>query len=283
MVDAYQKLNPKYTFRPITLVDSRIMLARSVGTAEQRTLYPAVIFSSLPGGVAKDGDIGQGVDSGEMQSGQIGFSLVGICPYYRASTDSFPSKMTGKDLAANMVANVRYVYELQAERRYKVTYNMGAMLRRLQTSETHNGFFTTSAVNRLIVQRSSSEEFDIQVESEDGRWQYDETMAQTLKAQLLDRAFKDLGLLAENTPATGPVAGAPKANGADVAANEIGKCPYVYCQIASGVLRIASAVFGGSNEMNEYINSVDVKKTETSEDRRMLSYHGTVNFTPVKK
>ena len=79
-----------------------------------------------------------------------------------------------------------------------------------------------------------------------------------------------------------PSATAPTSNGATVAAKEIGKCPYVYCQVASGLLNIGSAIFGGSSTVNEYINRVDVKVVETSDERKMLTYHGTLTFTPVR-
>lgn len=282
LVEEYQKLNPNYTFRPIPLRESRIYLARTVGTAEERALFPAVIHASIPGFSPKaDGDVGEdrGILSGEAQSGQISFSLLGICPYYNSASRSFPSALTGKELSANMVANVRYVYELQVARNYRMTYNMASMLRRLQTSESRGGFFTTKAINRLIVERSAKDEFDIEVESEDGRWAYDDQMAQTLKAQLIERAMADLNLISQGEPTAAPQATLPSSNGAGTAAKEIGKCPYVYCQIASGVLNIGNAIFGGTSTLNEYINKVDVNMVETSVERKMLTYRGTVNFT----
>ena len=284
LVEEYQKLNPHITFRPITLHDSRIYMARKVGSGESTTSLPAVLYSNIPGfsGIqSQEGELGSdsGIQSGEAQSAQVEFSLTGACPYYDSQRNRFPVELSAKDLAAHVTANIRYVYELEVHRGYTAKYNLGAFMRRLQTSTKKGGFFSSKTINKLIVEENTKDWFEIEMHSEDGRSEYDPEFAQTVKAQMIERALSNISLLVTGQPIAAPQSTNPQANGAEVGARELRKCPHIYCQAGAAALDVANAIFGSSQSVADYIRTHDTWVTETEKDRRMFPFHGTVTFT----
>jgi hypothetical protein len=282
LVNEYRKLNPHVTFHAIQLKDAKIKLARKVGRGDTGTKLPAVLESNIPGFVGitdQQGDIGDAVDAGQAQSGQLVLALTGACPYYDSKRHSFPSSLSAKDLAAHMVANVRYVYELQANKGYKARYNLGAFLRRVQSSEKKGGFFSSKTINKLIVEEETKDWFEIEIYAEDGRIDHDQDFAQTIKAQVIDRALSNIALFVNGDPVAAPTQTQPGPNGASVAAGALRKCPYLYCQAGAAVLDVANAIFGRSESVAEYIRKHDTWVEETVKERRPLTFHGTVEFT----
>jgi hypothetical protein len=234
--------------------------------------------------IGQSGDVGQddGIVSGQAQSSQLVLSMTGACPYYDSVHRTLPREIAGSELSAHVVANIRYTYNLQALRKYTAKYNLGAFVRKLQQSESHGGLFSTKTINRLIEDEHTNDWFQITTYSEDGRETFDPQFAQTIKAEMIDRALKNIALLVTGEPVAAPQLSQPKANGASVASGELRKCPYLYCQVGAAVLDVANAIFGKSTSVAEYIHTHDTWVTETESDFNMLPFEGTLTFTPRK-
>ena len=283
LVESYKQRNPHVQFAPMPLRSAKIYLARKIGANESSSSVPAVLYSTIPGArksVFDDGEIGndEGVISGDAQSGQLGLSLFGACPYYDSDSRSFPENLNSQELTAHMTANVRYSYELQAHRNYKLKYQLGAFVSKLSSSESKGGFFSSKTINKLIVEEKSEDWFDIKVESEDGRFVYDNDFAQLMKAQVIDRAIRYIARLIQGEPIEAPRLSTPNPNGAEVAAKELQKCPYVYCQAGAAILNVANAIFGSGQSVAEFVKRHDTWVQETSSEKKPLKFEGTVDF-----
>lgn len=278
LVEEYQKLNPKYTFRPITLKEAKIKMARRFGNGDAAFQLPMVLSSELPGITLAGQDEEGGVVGGEGQSSQIVLSLAGACPYYNSSTKKMVTKLSAKELNAQATANLAYVYELQSLKKYEAKYNLGAFIRRVQSSESKGGFFSSKTVNRLIEEEKTHDWFEITTYTEDGRDVYDAGFSQMIKAQIVDRALRNIALFINGESVAAPQQTQPGPNGATVAAKELRKCPHLYCQVAAGVLDVANAIFGKSTSVAEYVKTHDTWVTETESTFNMMSFVGTVPF-----
>ncbi len=280
LVEEYRKLNPQMTFKAIPIREAKIKLARTVGAGESKLVLPMVLESALPGVVlAGDDNQDNGVVGGEGQSSQVTFSLAGACPFYNSSTEQMASKISAKQLSAHAVANLTYMYELQSLKKYTAKYNLGAFVRRVQSSESKGGFFSTKTINKLIVDEKTTDWFEITTYTEDGRDVYDAGFAQMIKAQMIDRALKNISVLINGDPVEAPAMTQPPANGASAASKELRKCPHLYCQVGAGVLDVANAIFGKSKSVAEYIHNHDTWVTETESSYNMFPFLGTVPFT----
>jgi len=283
LVDGYQQLNPGITFRAIPLRSAKIYVLRRIGSADASTRLQAVLDAGIPGSHAASEDDpsianDQGVLSGESQSGQLTLSLLGACPYYNSVSKTMPSKISATELASHMVAKVEYEYDLQAQRNYKLKYNLGAFVSRIQSSESKGGLFSSKTINKLIVEEKTSDWFEILVEAEDGRWVYEDQFAQIMKAQVVDRAVRNIAMLVQGAPIAAPGLANPGPNGAETASKELRKCPNVYCQAGAAILDVANAIFGSKSSVAEFVRNHSTWVIEESQERKPLQYRGIVDF-----
>ncbi len=273
LVNAYQQANPNLTFRQIPLADAQIHLSRraSVDKGELPAMLAPV---SLPTGEAAQG---AGIYGGAL-SGQIYLSMVGACPYYDVKGHRMKKTDVGSgELAENFNANVTYVYNLAINRSYWAKYNLSSMLRRLQSSESRGGLFSSKTINKLIVEKESGDWFMFRQNTQDPRFEFEDSLRQTVKAELVDRVFKQIGLLAMGTEGTPPLAN-PKPNGAAVGAENLRKCPNVYCQIGAAVLDVGNAIFGREEAVSEYIQKNNFWSEDNVEETRTFPFRGTTRF-----
>lgn len=285
LVAAYQEKNPGISFVAMPISIAKLYLLRK--TSQNTASLPAVISFDVPGSAipiavypktetpAEDG----GVIFGGALTGQMVLSLVGACPYYDVKNDRMITEhLTGKDLSKYMAANVSYAYNLSVNRAYTAKYNLASFFRRLETSESKGGFFSSKTINRLIVEKNSKDWFEFKSNVEDGRHDFDQSLEATVKAELIDRVFKQINLLAVGPGEQAPGLSTPNPNGAEVGAKNLRKCPYVYCQVGAAVLDIANAIFGSSSSVSEFIQKNDFWAVDDVSESKALPFLGTVNF-----
>ena len=282
MVSAYQNANPQLHFEALPISQARLNFVHKASTSagEQNGLLSVDVagLSAMPDFSSADPNA-QGVIFGGAMSGQIVLSLTGACPMYDEQTQKLKvDKVTDQNLGAYFSASVTYMYNLMANRSYTASYNIAQFFHRLQTSESSGGFFSSSTVNKLIVEKNSSDWFKFQSTSEDPRNQYDDSLEETVKAQLIDRVFKQVAMLSTGPADAAPALTTPKPDGAEVAAQNLQKCPYVYCQIGAAVLEVANAIFGSSSAVSEYIQNNNFWASDQASESKMLPFLGTIVF-----
>jgi hypothetical protein len=281
LVAAYQARNPKIHMEAMPVYDTRFNLIRQVGAQAQ---LPAVIGlgvagENIPSSSAQGGpNEGVSVPFGSALSGQLSLSLTGACPFYDFNKKAMPEKIAGAKLSAYLAGGVSYTYYLASERSYWAKYNLGAFARRVQSSESHGGFFSSSTANKLIVEKDSHDWFQFKSLSDDPRHLFEENLRTTVKAELIDRVWKQIALVTVGGPEQAPAISTPKANGAEVGASQLQKCPYIYCQIGAAVLTVADAIFGSSNAVAEFISTNDHWSEETVTETSMFPFTQTVAF-----
>jgi hypothetical protein len=281
LVDAYQKRNPGLRFLPMPISAAGLHFVRRVGGTDS---LPVVLNFTVPGaaipGDGTTGGTGEGsVMFGGILSGQLTLSLLGACPYYDVGSGRMKTqKLDGRSLAPYFTANVAYTYNLAAGRAYTASYNLASFFRRLQTQQSSGGFFSTSTVSRLIVEKNSTDWFRFTSHSDDPRQEFEDSLRSTVKAELIDRAFKQIALLAVGPGESAPALITPKANGASAAAGELHKCPYLYCQIGAGILDVGNAIFGKSEAVSEFIQRNDFWAKDDVSETKMLPFQGSTTF-----
>jgi hypothetical protein len=281
MVNAYEKANPSIHMVALTVEDAHLHINKRVAGISAG--LPAVLEFSVPGRHADDpgGDPGGEAHSlfGGIVSGQLVLSLVGACPYYDATTHRMKvDHLDGQSLAPYFNANVDYWYGLAVNRSYHAEYNMGEFISRIQSSESHGGFFTSSTINKLIEEKDSHDWFTFKANSQDGRFDFADALRETVKAQLIDRALRQIQMMSLGSGTAAPGFSTPGADGASVAAENLRKCPYIYCQVGAAVLDVANAIFGGSEAVAEFIQNNNHWQKDDVSETQMLPFLGSTVF-----
>ncbi|MGE0763879.1 MAG: hypothetical protein AB7N80_11425 [Bdellovibrionales bacterium] len=291
MVREYQRLNPKVVFRPMPIAKSVLTFVGKVTNNIGRA--PAALFMDLAGvrvstdqftGMKPEDELNSqsAMDSAILfssaVSGQLVLSLVGACPFYDMKSGQFPDVIEAAKMTSYIAPAVDYIYNVQVNRKYEASYNLAELLKRIQKQSTRGGFFTTRTLHSLVVEQSSQGWFKFKSLSEDPRHQWDEQLAQTIKAGLVARLLQRLNAKPV-APADVPGLIAPGKNGADTASSAMKQCPHIYCQAGAYILQGLSSVFGGSDAVSEYINTQNHWEKETVEESKMVSQMGQVGFT----
>lgn len=290
LVRAYQKLNPKIVMRPMPVAKSALTFVGQVKSNIGRA--PAALFMDLSGvripasqftGFKPGADQAGGSHDQEViqfssaVSGQVVLSLVGACPFFDQDAQHFPDQLNGPQLSAFVAPSVDYFYNVEVNRYYRARYNLAELLKRIQKQSTKGGFFTTSTLHSLVIENNSSGWFEFTSLSQDPRHDWDEQLAQNIKASLIGRLLQRLGA---RPVASGDIPGLlpPGKNGASVASQALKTCPHIYCQAGAYILDGLSAVFGGSEAVSEYINSQNHWELEEVRESKMVPQIGQVRF-----
>lgn len=289
LVQEYQKLNPRVEMRPMPISKSVLTfvgkVSRNIGKAPA-ALYMDMSGVKVPGshfsGLKAEDEDGKGetqtvtlLSSGV--SGQLVLSLVGACPFYDTRTGTFPENIETRRLTSYVAPSVDYIYNVQVNRKYIAKYNLAELLKRIQKQSTKGGFFTSRTLNSLVIDNSSTGWFTFRSTSEDSRHEWDEQLAQTLKAQIIARLLARLGAKPVGSPEI-PGIVAPGKTGANVASGALKLCPHIYCQAAGYVLEGLSAAIGGSTAVSEFIQANDHWEGEEVSETKMVPQMGQTAF-----
>ena len=279
LTEKYQTANPKLQMMPIPIASSEIRFSRQVSTSD--VLLPVLLGFSAPGKPVVNGEPGSDGAAlfGGIASGQVVLSLAGACPFYDKDGRRMKvEKLNAKSLSPYFNAKVDYTYHLAVHRAYQASFDARGFFKQLQESESSGGFFSTKTVNRLIVERDSQGWFEFKSLSEDPHWEFEENLRQTVKAEMIDRVFKQIFMLTSGGPVAAPALTQPGANGAEVGAENLRKCPYVYCQIGAAVLDVANAIWGNKRSLAEFLSTYHGRETEVVDEAKMLPFQGATVF-----
>ncbi len=289
LVQDYQKLNPNIEMRPMPIAKSVLTFVGKVTNNIGKA--PAALYMDMSGvkvpashftGLTAEDEDGKGdkqtvtlFSSGV--SGQLVLSLVGACPFYDLRSGTFPETIETRQLTSYIAPSVDYIYNVQVNRKYIAKYNLAELLKRIQKQSTKGGFFTSSTLNSLVIDNSSTGWFSFESKSEDSRHEWDEQLAQTLKAQIIARLLARLGAKPIGNPEI-PGLIAPGKTGADVASGALKICPHIYCQAAGFVLDGLSSSIGGSKSVSEFIQANNHWEGEEVSETKMVPQMGQTAF-----
>lgn len=292
LVDQYAKLNKDViAFRPMPL--SRSVLSfiskseSNVGNAPAAIAWdmagvkvPASYFTGL-----KPADGAEAVEStsesllfSSAASGQLVLSLIGACPFYDPKIGDIPAEVDGKSFSSYFAVTADYVYNVQVSRAYKASYNLAEMMKRIQKQSTKGGFFSSSTIHSLVVDKNSEGWFKFESRSSDPRLEWQDELSQTIKGQLIARALAQLGAVPVGQAEVPPGVIAPGRHGADVAADGLQKCPHIYCQGAAFVLKALDSTFGSDSAVSEFISTNNRWESEEVSETKMVPQMGQVRF-----
>lgn len=302
LVESYRKSNPALALRWERIPVRTGELWASVKSSSQLVEIPAVIRSSIPGmrsagldGIEEStGPVVGGqtnfsppasIDFSNSVSGQIVLSLVGACPYF-SGPNARRDGIDFSELAAHMVANTTYTYEVGATRGYTASYNMNQFYKRVETKRKKGGFFSSKTIHSIVEDGNSTDWFKIEFDSPtSGEFQYSEAeqaeISREVKADLIDRALQRLAFLAGGS-ATPPGLPTASPTGASAAAKALSRCPNWYCQAGSLGLGVLNSIFGRSTAVASFERHNDIWTKDTVRGTKVLVRSATTTFSPAK-
>jgi hypothetical protein len=293
VLEAYRKANPRLRVLPMPLdqaylsinevkpgdYDSALMPAvlamRAVGVTKMPLLLdPKLIAQNkdLAPAAAPDGSK---IFGGAM-SGAIDLTTVGSCAVSQAAGSAPSFKMS--DLKDYVAATATYSYQVQVKRRHKVVFHFHEFIKLIHEQSKRGGFFSTKTVNSLIDERRHTDWIDFVVDSQDGRYEYSDAYVKEVKKDFIDRALADVVALKTGSPNTLLALIEPGQNGAGAIGDGLQKCPHLYCQIGAAGFKVLDSIFGSSQAVSQLLKTVDIDKTESVTETKMVPAYGTSSF-----
>ncbi len=294
LVEEYQKKNPSIHFVRIPIEQSYIMINEKTKSETEDPLdFPMEAVMSLssptadfipllkqirdpqptdvppaktPGGIFTDG-----------LSGNIQLSALGACPLLDKS--GLPESINMGDLDTYISANVVYQYHVQVLRKHSISYNLGQLAKRIESSSEKGGFFSRKKVHSLTEESKSEKWIKFEMYSDDPTYNYTESYRQEIKEQFLNSVLQEVAYVSFDNPGNYPSVALPTgASGASVASDALGKCPHPYCQVGMYAMKFLDATFGSKSAISEFIRNRDIWAQETVEERAMVPYVGSYTF-----
>lgn len=212
-------------------------------------------------------------------SGSVELSLLGACPL-RGYGDRLPRRITASKIAPLMVAAMSYEYELISTSKYKASYHKGGLAKKIKEFSTKGGFFKTSSASKLTTSAKSESWFNYESYCDDSRAcepAHQENII-SIKQRLMDEVLSNITLVKIGYELQPTAAATPGRNGSSVAAEEVKKCPHIYCQAAGAVLSIASASLSETSKTDSYINKETHWVEETEVTKKPFKHFGSMGF-----
>jgi hypothetical protein len=285
LINKYAELNTGHglEFRRMPLDAAYLTFNREISKIGSA---PAVLAYDIPG-VMSMGQNSLGSTSanpqhqtllgGESYSGQVVLSLVGACPLYDKVTRSISSGASAKSLSSYLNASLSFTYGLQVNRKYSVHYNLALLVKRIHEKSSSGGFFSTKTHIKDINNSDATDWFELKNESNDSRYSH-ELLVSELKADVMNRAIRDIAMMSGFKPEDAPQVAARSQNGAQAGADALQKCLHVYCQAGSLALNVLDSIFGSSAAVSTYINDRNVRVDDRVEERKMIQFYGSTIF-----
>lgn len=213
---------------------------------------------------------------GGALSGAIELSTVGGCAVSQATGSAASFKMSEvKDYVA---ASATYSYQVQVKRKHKVVFKFHQFIQMIHEQSKRGGFFSTKTVNSLIDERRQTEWIEFIVDSQDGRYEYSDSYVKEVKKEFIDRALADIVAIQMGSPQALLSLIEPGKNGAGTIGGELQKCPHLYCQIGAAGFKVLDSIFGSSSAVSKLLKTVQIDKTETMTETKMVPVYGTSAF-----
>lgn len=284
LVEAYQEANPKIHFERLPLEAGRIIFGRKLGVegeVETGAVAHNIFGIQNTSAIAADGTLAPNAGSVIMSdaiSGQVVLNYAGACPFVK--NGKMPDDLSATEVDAYLAANFQYRYSLQSLRAYTASYNLASIFKHIQESHSRGGFFSSSTSNSTTVTSFSKDAFEFHPESNQASFEFDDSLAEAVKVQLINRVLREMGDLTGQ--AVVPSLTPPPPHGAVIAANEMQKYPNFYVQIGAAGLKVLDAIFGNGSASASYIREKNGTATDHVTDKRMFSYLGSTVFTGSK-
>jgi hypothetical protein len=194
-------------------------------------------------------------------SGQVTLGLTGACVFFNDVNKPIPNTDINH-VAANLVLNVNYIYELLAHRSYQASFNMYNFYQRIESQTQHGGWFSSYSVHSIVEDHNASDWFSIKIDNDPvtgaayTREEQDQ-IAEEERASLADRALK---MFAAPTPgSTPPDLRVPIGSmGSIYGITTWSACPFYYCQFGGFVIGILNSIYGNSYAASEFQTKTNI-------------------------
>lgn len=206
-------------------------------------------------------------------------NLNGACPL----VDPFEGTIgtiNPEDISGIVTPNMIYKYEVGATYKYKASFNLAALAKKIVNVSSKGGFFKTSSTASLTESTNSSSWFKLEMSCDDSRVcdQAKQETALEIKNRLIKQVLDEVAITTIGYSVTPGTAAEPGKNGASSSADALRKCPNPYCQAAAVVLDVASSIFGGTSKTDEFIKRNDFFTEEVVTENRPIQFIGMMGF-----
>lgn len=237
-------------------------------TSEDKNL-PIFLFANFPEGQAMNGSV----------SGKVVLSLLGACPL-AGSFDTISPFVTTDQFTAALPARLEYQYDLVSTIHYRAEYHRGGLAENIRKNSTRGGFFDSKTISKYSTSTRTEDWFKYFYKCDDSRVceeQHDNNII-AIKERLMGDVLSNIALMKFDYPLAPEAAGKPGETGAQVASENLKKCPNIYCQIAAGVLDVMQATLGSESKVDNYINKENHWAWEDVKENRAIPFTGTMGF-----
>lgn len=214
---------------------------------------------------------------GTAMSGRVRLNQKAACQLLSKFGGRIPENLSATLLERHMSANITYAYGVNVRRQYYARYNFQKLFEHIAKQTQQGGFFSSKSINEVVERNESSSWFEFHSTSDDTRFP-NEILVQQLKTEMIDRVMGQIAIATVPGSSTIPAHLTPGPKGADVAANALKKCPYVYCQVAGYVLDFLSATLGESQSVARFLSTVGSTSEERVNESKTLRFIGTSTF-----
>lgn len=151
--------------------------------------------------------------------------------------------------------------------------NKWAAYKRIEENSSRGGFFRTKTVHKVYEDLKGGQIHSVIVQGVSENSPDYLSEKEKLEAAVLDDLIKEMAEAQALKADAHDVLGLPTPgqNGATTIANDLQKCPHIYCQAGGFVLRGLSAIFGGSSSSDE------VERNYNFKAERQYSYTTKLN------
>jgi hypothetical protein len=224
----------------------------------------------------------QTVAFGAAVGGSLTINRFAACQLPSASdygSSSAAAQRRVKDIAGLLTGTATYRYQLGVSRKIKIHYNEKQLYCLIKKQSSSSGLFRSSSSTSITETSQLNQWLSISVESEDTGFDYAnrETLLMDLREEMLDRALMKVATSYLSKERAQLVA--PEAPRADGMANELRKCPNLYCQAGALVLNLGSALFGGTSSSSSTCENVGASSDQDYIDTKPVSAYGTQAFS----
>lgn len=184
-----------------------------------------------------------------------------------------------KDIAGLIAGTSIYRYELAVSRKIKIHYNEKQLYCLIKKQSSSSGLFRSSSSSKITETSQLNQWLSISIENEDSGFDFADrdTLLMDLRSEMLDRALMKVATSYLSKERAQLVA--PEAPRADGMANELRKCPNLYCQAGAMVLNLGSALFGGTSSSSSTCENVGASSDQDYIDTKPVSAYGTQAFS----
>lgn len=208
--------------------------------------------------------------------GQLQVSNIGACALQK-SIGSTPAFSMG-DVKSYIAAASTFSYQVQVERKHKITIKFRELISQLHEQSKKGGFFSTETLNKFIDERQTGTWVEFDVDSNDGRFEYSDQYVREVKKEAMDAAIAQIVAVQTGSPTAMLALIETGKNGAGTIGDELQKCPHLYCQIGAAGMKVLDSIFGSSSAVSHLLKTVQAERIEKVAEKKMVPAFGTTTF-----